>query len=265
MRSRNLKPSFFTNDVLAEVPPLGRLLFEGLWCVADRAGRLVERQRKLKAEILPYDDCDIEHMLCMLAERGFIVRYEVDGERYIQVVNFTKHQNPHVKEAPSSIPAPDKPGASTVQAPDKHSASTVQASEIPERARLIPDSLLLIPGSVPDGTGGKPPPEETENPAPENPKPMAPEEIIFGYGVPVLVAGGSTDKAARSFLGGLRKHHGDTAVVDAIRRCLQEKPLQPTEWMGAALPPGGHARAGPRRVPAPENFDLIDYGTGGRL
>ena len=129
-RARNLKPSFFTNDILAEVPALGRLLFQGLWCVADREGRLADRPRKLKAEILPYDDCDREAMLCMLAERGFIQRYQADGERFIQVVNFVKHQNPHIKESASSIPAPDK-----------HSASTVQAPESPERARLNPESL----------------------------------------------------------------------------------------------------------------------------
>jgi hypothetical protein len=136
-RARNLKPSFFTNDILAEVPALGRLLFQGLWCVADREGRLADRPRKLKAEILPYDDCDVEAMLCMLAERGFIQRYQVNGERFIQVVNFTKHQNPHIKESASSIPAPDE-----------HSASTVQAPEIPERAGLNPESLLLNPDSL---------------------------------------------------------------------------------------------------------------------
>jgi len=76
-------------------------------------------------------------MLCMLAERGFIQRYQVNGERFIQVVNFTKHQNPHVKESASSIPAPDK-----------HSASTVQDPEIPERAGLNPESLLLNPESL---------------------------------------------------------------------------------------------------------------------
>lgn len=68
---------------------------------------------------------------------------------------------------------------------------------------------------------------------------MSPDEIIFGYGVPLLVNAGSADKAARSFLGGLRKGHGDHAVVDALRNCLREKPLQPLEWLAAALPPHG--------------------------
>ena len=35
-RARNIKPGFFTNDVLADCDPLARLLFAGLWTVADR-------------------------------------------------------------------------------------------------------------------------------------------------------------------------------------------------------------------------------------
>lgn len=95
------------NDKLAEVDPLGRILFAGLWCIADREGRLEDRPKRIKAEVLPYDDCDVDELLNQLAEREFIIRYEVDGEKYIQVVNFIKHQNPHYKEVPSEIPAPE--------------------------------------------------------------------------------------------------------------------------------------------------------------
>lgn len=91
--------------------------------------------------------------------------------------------------------------------------------------------------SEPNGSGGKPP--------------MTTDEIIFGYGVPLLVNAGSADKAARSFLGGLRKGHGDGAVVDALRNCLREKPLQPLEWLAAALPPLG-AKAKPNAQEALE-------------
>jgi uncharacterized protein YdaU (DUF1376 family) len=64
-----------------------------------------------------------------------------------------------------------------------------------------------------------------------------PETIIFAYGVPMLTAAGSEEKHARSFLGGLRKHHGDEALVNALRECIKAKPLQPLEWLAAALPP----------------------------
>jgi hypothetical protein len=129
-RLRTLKPGFFTNDVLAEVAPLGRLLFAGLWCLADREGRLEDRPRKIKAELLPYDDCDVNQLLDELDTRGFILRYESGGNLFIQIVNFGKHQNPHIKEAESSIPAPTLYIEGTVQEPYEHSASTVLSVQI---------------------------------------------------------------------------------------------------------------------------------------
>lgn len=70
------------------------------------------------------------------------------------------------------------------------------------------------------------------------------DEIIFGYGVPMLTNAGIAEKQARSFLGGLRKEHGDGQVIDRLRDCMRAKPLQPLEWLAAALPPGGGRRAG---------------------
>ena len=145
-RARNIKPGFFANDVLAECEPLARILFAGLWTVADRCGRLEDRPKKLKAGLLPYDDCDMESLLSQLADRKFIERYSVDGEAYIQISTWDKHQNPHVKEAASEIPAPDKNSAATVLPPDG-------AQPIPERAGLIPESGFLIPDSPIQGGG----------------------------------------------------------------------------------------------------------------
>ena len=108
-RARNIKPGFFDNETLGELPALTRLLFIGLWCLADREGRLQDRPKRIKKELLGYDDItvnDVDTMLQQLYNSGFIQRYEIDGERYIQVVNFLKHQNPHCKEQASIIPAP---------------------------------------------------------------------------------------------------------------------------------------------------------------
>jgi len=158
-RARNIKPGFFKNDRLAECDPLARILFAALWCEADREGRLEDRPKRIKAECLPYDDADVDALLEQLARAGFIARYCIGEARYIAVLNFAKHQNPHVKEAASIIPAPDGTGlagAGTGQAPDehsastgraqcKHSASTVQAPD--ENGTSPADSLLLIPDS----------------------------------------------------------------------------------------------------------------------
>jgi hypothetical protein len=112
-RTRNIKPSFFTNDRLAECQPLARLLFAGLWTVADREGRLEDRPKKIKAEILPYDECDVDELLNALTSKGFIIRYFNGENNYIQILKFIKHQTPHLKEAASTIPAPDLSSAST--------------------------------------------------------------------------------------------------------------------------------------------------------
>ena len=201
-RARNIKPGFFDNEVLGELPALTRLLFIGLWCLADREGRLQDRPKRIKKELLGYDDVtadDVDTMLQQLNDNEFIQRYEVAGEQYIQVRNFLKHQNPHCKEQPSVIPAPGEDmglGVATTirvkgrtgtaensqdprtyqtekeqentKALDMHSASTVQVQEkhgsCPADS-LIPDSL--IPDSKNHMVVAKPPtapePEDIED------------------------------------------------------------------------------------------------------
>jgi uncharacterized protein YdaU (DUF1376 family) len=92
--------------------------------------------------------------------------------------------------------------------------------------------------SDPDGSGaaGADADLPPAPPPPQKPK-LTPDEIIFGYGVPLLTAAGNSDKHARSFLAGLRKAHGDSALVNGLRECIKAKPLQPLEWLAKALPP----------------------------
>ena len=142
MRARNIKPGFFTNDELADLAPITRLLFIGMWCMADRSGRMKDRPKKIRAEILPFDDCNIEQSISDLAKAGFIVRYSVEGKNYIQINKFDKHQHPHVKESASEIPpVPDEHHTSTVLAPDKPGINP------PDCGLLIVDCGLLIPDS----------------------------------------------------------------------------------------------------------------------
>ena len=140
-RARNIKPGLFVNDELAEVEPLGRLLFIGLWTIADREGRLKDRPKKIKAQTLPFDDCDVDNLLQQLEDHGFIYRYESGGCRLIQILNFTKHQNPHMKEAESELPAPDLYSADTIQELNEHTTNPA-------------DSLNLIPDTLYSENGG---------------------------------------------------------------------------------------------------------------
>lgn len=151
MRARNLKPGFFKNEVLADIRrPWGRLLFAGLSLLADREGRLEDRPRRIQAEIFPYDpDCpDVDEMLSLLeaSPERFIIRYEVNGRRYIQITNFKVHNFPHHTEKASVIP-PVESRTDTVNSPLIHRESTVDSplddgGNPPSRARVLnPESL----------------------------------------------------------------------------------------------------------------------------
>ncbi|WP_169709650.1 hypothetical protein [Deferrisoma camini] len=133
-RIRTIKPSFFLDDELAELPYAARLLFAGLWCLADREGRLEDRPKRIKAEVLPYDDEDVDALLTALAEAGFVQRYEVDGARYIQVVNFAKHQKPNHREAASTIPPPGGNGSQPFPGTPGHAQERQGTRDNPSRA-----------------------------------------------------------------------------------------------------------------------------------
>lgn len=105
-RARLLKPGFFTNEDLLELPFEARLLFAGLWTLADKEGRLEDRPKRIKIELFPGDNVDVDVMLEALASKGFVQRYEVDGRRLLQVLSFHKHQHPHHREPESTLPPP---------------------------------------------------------------------------------------------------------------------------------------------------------------
>lgn len=142
-RARSIKPGFFLNTRLAKLPMAARMLFAGLWCQCDRAGRIEDDSNRIKATVLPYDRVDVEKLLKMLAEGedSFVIRYEYEDKRYIQIRNWGKHQNPHAKEQASVIPAPDMPRASLGLVPEK--AGLVP--EIPALALPVPLTLNPVP------------------------------------------------------------------------------------------------------------------------
>jgi hypothetical protein len=105
-RIRSLKIGFFHNESLCDLSPWHRLLFEGLWLIADREGRLEDRPRRIKAELFPYDELDVDVLLTDLAQRGFLLRYDAEGVPAIAIVNFLKHQCPNAKESASALDAP---------------------------------------------------------------------------------------------------------------------------------------------------------------
>ena len=113
-RIRYLKPDFFKDEHIKDLPYEARLFYQGLWVQADKEGRGEDRPVRLKTEIMPYDGINPEKLMEMLAhpkkdsKRPYIVRYEVGGEKYYQILHWHKHQKPHHTERDSEIPPPPK-------------------------------------------------------------------------------------------------------------------------------------------------------------
>ena len=109
-RKRYISPQFFEDEDMAQQPEAFQLAFIGLWCYADRDGRLEDRPKRLKTRIAPYSPIDMEQALTALARGGFIIRYLADGRAYIAIKpsSWAKYQHPHPNETKSVIPAPDQ-------------------------------------------------------------------------------------------------------------------------------------------------------------
>lgn len=171
VRARNLKPGLFRNERLGSADPLLTILFEALWCMADREGRLEDRPLRICALAFPYrrrvTEKHVDAMLQWLNDEKFIARYMADGVRCIQVIEFLTHNNPHKKEAPSKIPpltgvshatstgpAPDQPDARTEKGGTSPASSLNPSSLNPESSHSVREGGADAPRSL-NGAMGK--------------------------------------------------------------------------------------------------------------
>lgn len=204
-RIRTIKPEFFTSADVVALSPLARLLFIGLWQIADREGRLKWRPADFKLQVLPGDECDIEALSEEIVSRGLIVRYG-DGLAYIPT--FLDHQSINPRETASKLPPPD---ASLTRAhasnPDLH----------PQRGREGKGKERN--DSDPIGSGAV---------APSQPDPL---KALFDDGVDLLVSNGCKPSNARSVIGKWRQLHGEEATQAAIKAARAESITEPIAWI----------------------------------
>ena len=157
-RARNIKPAFFDNDRLGETEPLARLMFIGMWTIADFNGNLVWREKRIKAKLLPYDDCDVVKLAINLEKSGVIRFYSNGDDVFCNIKGFSKHQNPHKneREAGTEIPEFTENMAqlvdlSTLTINRDKSGTSLEQYGTDRASSLIPlpDSLNLIPEQSP--------------------------------------------------------------------------------------------------------------------
>ncbi|MBF0146385.1 MAG: hypothetical protein HQL84_09915 [Magnetococcales bacterium] len=90
-RIRTIKPEFWTSDQVVACSLPARLLFIGLWNFSDDSGICPATPKRLKMQIFPGDDIDIE-TLCQwieeLKKQGLLTEYEVDNRCYYQITGW---------------------------------------------------------------------------------------------------------------------------------------------------------------------------------
>lgn len=136
MRIRTIKPEFWSSPDMADLPFFDRLLFIGLWSIADDWGRLQADPRYIRGELFSLDtpvgrdgvqepnpdpaklpagsaqysagSASISDGLERLRRGGQITIYQVgNSRRYCQVVNFVEYQKID-KRSKERIPSPTR-------------------------------------------------------------------------------------------------------------------------------------------------------------
>jgi len=181
-RIRTIKPDFFYSEQVAGVSHAARLLFIGLWTIADRAGRLQWAPRKLRAQLFPYEEALLIHPLAEeLTSAGLLHIYTTDGGTYAWVPGFTAHQRPHPKEPESVIPACPSDHKSG-QLPWKKTAgcACIPSSPVGREGKGMDKGKGRegdddAPPAPDDALPDDPPPAEQE--APSDPPPPPPPQV----------------------------------------------------------------------------------------
>jgi hypothetical protein len=228
-RSRNIKPGFYKNEDLAECSIWARYLYPGLWMLADREGRLEDRPKRIKAELLAFDLIDVEPLLQELENGGFIQRYTSQGVAVILISAFAKHQNPHHREQASELPPPESPGLCGCA---MHPEPGVEACMSPKPEALPPfhrGEAVLIPSSqIPFSL--------TSDSMPTVPHATAgggglTESDIWNAGVDILIKANVPVSQARTMLGKLAKDFGKQVTHEAISAAVLEQPVDPRAYL----------------------------------
>jgi len=211
-RIRTVKPELFKHEDLFELEletglPI-RLAFIGLFTCCDRAGRFKWRPRSLKLDVLPYDECDFSRVLDALVTRGFVQKYEVNGEKYGVIPTFDKHQIINNRESESDLPGPE-------ESQDKSNTST-------RDSRVSDASTTRHEGKGKEGKGkeeegkGKELPVERRDAAPD--RDVVAE--IFAYWQKVMDTPGAQldDKRTKAIKAALKLYE-PRQVCEAILGC----------------------------------------------
>ena len=147
-RIRTIKPEFPQSESMGRVSREARLCFVLLWTICDDAGRTRASSRMLASLLYPYDEDAgkrIDGWLSELERENCVVRYEVDGNTYLEVRNWLNHQRIDRPSA-SKIPACDE-SSRVIANPREASCEEGKGKEGKGRERKL--AVVFDPSTVP--------------------------------------------------------------------------------------------------------------------
>jgi hypothetical protein len=213
-RIRTIKPEFWTDEKVMDMPALARLLFIGLWNFADDYGRMPYAPRTIKAQIFPEDSItpdEMDRLLKLLSANGQIIIYSDEGKEYLAVTNWDKHQKIDNKSKPK-YPAPFIEGSQVLDNPSEDSIGISEEKE---------------------WKGGEK--EKEDAPAADaahsvsDPPPTNPEKQFFDQAHQSLGRGG------RALAGALLKAKGGNVALAHSALLMASQKSNPREYLGAII------------------------------
>lgn len=107
-RKRMIDPSIWINEDFGTLTNLAKLVFIGLFSIADDEGRGKASPAYIKAVLFPYNDdlrvADIEKALSEISSKMSVIFYSCDENKYYTLTSWNKWQKID-KPSESSIPA----------------------------------------------------------------------------------------------------------------------------------------------------------------
>jgi len=198
-RIRSIKPEYWDDRKLARLASRdARMLYIGLWNLADEWSRLNGDPQWIKGQIFPYDDdIDAGYVSKLLAELenpelGTVMAYEASGDPYLYLPKLSRHQRLEPEKVRSRLPGPpgggpdnDEPPAGS--SPNGTDPSAFRADESAQRADQSvhgaeKSSLLYVAGSREHVAGSRGARGRAGEPAPcELPRDFTPTDAMRNW------------------------------------------------------------------------------------
>jgi hypothetical protein len=228
-RIRSVHPDLHRDKTIAGITAAAERTFVRLWCHLDDEGRGEDDPELLKADLYPrhreMDAAAIDRDLSELETAGLIIRYQVDGERYLccKPETWCRYQRPQKKQV-SKLPGPDLADPTIDPVPDRSVTATRPLPPVGEGR----GEVVVGEGKGQDQTLA--PPKATRKP-----------DLIFD--ALVNVCGLNPDELTKSGRGALNRATAELREIGATPEGITARAkVHRQRWPGAELTPSSLAK-----------------------